>query len=51
LSVEELHTVAGGMNLSHTHLAFNLPQISVAALHSPTVDFGKVMTSTVMCPW
>jgi len=51
LNVEELHNVAGGMSLSHAHLAFNVPQLSATAIHSPQVDFGKVMTSTVMCPW
>jgi hypothetical protein len=43
LSVEDLHTVAGGVSVPMTHLA-NIPTIS----HGGT---SPVMSSTIMCPW
>ena len=45
LSIEDLHTVAGGANVPMTHVG----TISVSNLVSH--PGGPVMTSTIMCPW
>ena len=46
LSVEDLHSVAGGLNVPTAHLGttFNVPNLGA---HSGS----PVMSSTVMCPW
>jgi hypothetical protein len=51
LSVQDLETVAGGMNVSFSRMSFNLPHMNVLLHQTPKLDLGKVMTSTVMCPW
>lgn len=48
LSIEDLHTVAGGANVPLTHVG----TVSVASLASSNLHLGgSVMTSTIMCPW
>jgi hypothetical protein len=54
LSIEDLHTVAGGANVSMTHLtSFASSNVASHAnlLSNPGGIAGPVMTSTVMCPW
>jgi hypothetical protein len=53
LSVDDLSTIAGGVNYpaaTHVHVA-NVAATSVVSRASPSFDFSKVATSTVMCPW
>ena len=54
LSIEDLHTVAGGANVPMTHIG--TVAVSNLASHASLVSHpggigGPVMTSTIMCPW
>src|SRR5712671_5636129 len=53
LSIDDLNTVAGGVSFpaaTHVHIGSAISASALSAV-SPKVDFSKVQTSTVMCPW
>ena len=54
LSIDDLNTVAGGVNFpasfTHVHIGSSFSASALSAV-SPRIDFSKVQTSTVMCPW